>query len=107
MKAQLLWKRSAEVQLVFGGSITIFMDCYYIPNSKASFSSAFTFSWIAFDPKNHDRRVLMDQHKGRPCHVHINERHVDISPTPSSLDDAIEIFWTEVEKHFGKLKEKF
>jgi hypothetical protein len=103
VKAKLLFQEKGTWDRVFGGSVTIFMDCYEVESTDQGFDKAFTFSWIAFDPEKPDRRVLMDQHRGRPCHLHIGDKEIFMTVEFDSLDKAISFFFLEVKKHFGEL----
>lgn len=105
MKARLIFKVRDSVALKFGGRLTINMDLYQINDEHLGFERAYTFSWIAFDPKDPDNRVLMDQHSEKPCHLHLDGLEINLDPSPLNLDEAIKIFWNEVRKHFGELLE--
>ncbi len=105
MKAQLVFATKRVVYLRFGGQITVYMDCYEIGDAKLGFAKAFTFSWIAFDSSDPKRMVLMDQHTGRPCHLHVGEKDIVLSELPETIDAAINLFWFEVKKHFGEILE--
>ncbi len=104
MKAELVFRQKKTLPLKFGGSITVYADCYKIADPKIGFDKAYSFSWIAFDPLNTKRRVLMDQHRGRPCHLHVEDREVEIE-LPGSLEEAEELFQGEVTKYFGEAEE--
>ncbi len=104
MKALLVISEKETLPLKFGGSITIFMDCYQINEAARGFDLTYTFSLIAFDPLRPERRILIDQHKGRPCHLHIEDREFSME-LPASLDDLLKLFQTEVVKYFGEMEE--
>lgn len=48
-------------------------------------------------------RVLMDQHRGRLCHLHIGDKEIFVTVKFDNLDNAIAFFFLEVKKHFGEL----
>jgi hypothetical protein len=104
VKAQLLFSEKRTVFLLFGGSVRIFMDCYKIDSLNVGFGEAFTFSWIAYDPEDPARKVLMDQHSGKPCHLHIGDREVELKVKFDSIDEAVLAFSLEVRKYFGDFR---
>jgi hypothetical protein len=104
MKATLLFKRKETVDLKSGETLALYMDCFQIDLLESGFEKAISFSWIVFDPSEPERRVLMDQHRGRPCHFHIGNDELILNPTPVSIDEALEVFWSEVVKYFGEVK---
>lgn len=106
MRAHLLFKDRQEWGLKFGGVLAISMDCYQVTNSNLEFEKTFVFSWIAFDPENPERRVLMDQHRTKACHLHLGTREVLLQKIPRTLEDALVVFRNEVEKYFGELAEE-
>lgn len=104
MKAQLILRKKKTLPLKFGGSVTIFMDCYQINKVELGFDAAYRFSLIAYDPLRPERRVLIDQHVDKPCHLHIEDREFEIE-SPATLDALIELFQLEVVKYFGEAEE--
>lgn len=105
VKAHLVFETKRVESLKFGGKITVYMDCYQIADNNLGFAKAFTFSWIAFDSVDPKLRVLMDQHSGRPCHIHLGDKVLVPDEQPDSIEAAIDLFWLEVKSYFGELLE--
>jgi len=103
MKALLVISEKKTFSLKFGGSVTIYMDCYQIKEVALGFDLTYKFSLIAFDPLRPERRVLIDQHRCRPCHLHIEDLEFDLE-LPTSLDELLRLFQTEVVKYFGEME---
>ncbi len=101
MKAELIFSKKITYQLKLVGSVTIYMDCYKIPLKELRFENNYRFSFIAFDPQFPERRVLVDQHPGRPCHLHIDDLEIE-TEMPSTLSAAIKLFEAAVLQSFGE-----
>jgi len=105
VKAQLVFNLVQTWEFRFGGTASVRMDCYQIAPEEAGFQKAYVLSWIAFDPLKPSKRVLMDQHRGRPCHIHIDDKDKVLDVLPNDLGEAYDIFRAEVVKHFGEILE--
>jgi hypothetical protein len=103
VKATPVFRLKSDEDLQGGGGITFYMDCFQVDELSKGFEKAYIFSWIAFDSDKPSRRVLMDQHQGRPCHLHIGDKKVLEDLKFYHLDEAMQTFFAEVEKFFGKL----
>jgi hypothetical protein len=104
MKSQLVFELKDTWDFRFGGTANIRMDCYKI-SDDIDFTKAFVLSWIAYDPEDTLKRVLMDQHQGRPCHFHIDDKVVELERPPRDFNEAYDIFRAEVVKYFGEILE--
>ena len=93
MKATLIFKTRETVTLKSGQTLELYMDCYRLGFKERESIGSFVFSWVVFDPMRTERRVLMDQHRGRPCHLHIGGLETLLEHAPESIDEAVHIFW--------------
>lgn len=103
MKASLIYDFEYTVNLPDNRKLTVSMDLYRIDAIEAplDYPEGYKFSWIAFNPDNNLERVLVDCHKGKGPHFHIDEEGQGISFEWTSLDDAMELFAKKVKDRFG------
>lgn len=78
------------------------MIAHELPIKAKEYWSKMKIGFIAYESKNTDRRVLLDQHPGKPLHLHIGDREIEIEHI-QSLDAAMDFFFEQVEKMFGEL----
>ncbi len=102
MKAKKIINIKDTWPLRFGGSVTIFMDCFEL-EEFLDFERRYVFSWIAFDSLVPSRRILIDQHQAKPCHLHVDGLEAELEPEPKSLFEALEHFEFQIKKKFGEL----
>lgn len=103
MKASLIFDMDFTVSLGGQKKLDIRMDLYKIDeNEKPSdYPEGYKFSWIAFNPDDPSEKVLVDCHKGKGPHFHIDNDIQGTSFQWNNLDEAIDLFTEKVSERFG------
>jgi hypothetical protein len=99
---------SRVLSLKSGGMVVIRLDMFEVaPYPKEGlFLDKYKLSWIAFDPLEPGKRVLMDAHKPFGMHYHIDAGK-QIPIQLENLEAALKFFEQKVREHFGDLEESF
>ena len=63
------------------------------------FPSGYKFSWIAYNVKNDQQRILFDNHTNKPPHIHTNGHEEYF--TWISLAETEKLFLVRTQQRFG------
>ena len=74
MEAQKIYSNRFSITCKNGLVLAVFMDLYKLPEGHHdSFPEGYKFSWIAFDPENPSKQVLLDCHVPKGPHFHTDQ----------------------------------
>ena len=102
MSTLLIKERFVESLPEGQGDLIVVIEARLIgDNAPSEFPDGIKFRWIAYRDLNPEERVLMDCHKGKGPHIHIDDDPTGQAFLWTGLDDALVLFGAEVEKKFG------
>lgn len=101
--SKLLFKERFVEELPEGrGDLVVAIEARLIgEKAPAEFPEGIKFRWIAYLDENPSMRVLMDCHSGKGPHIHVDDDPEGVPFVWTTLDDALVLFGSEIQKRFG------
>jgi hypothetical protein len=97
----LTWERGTFLT-EHGYLIRLEMKLMRFPNpARPEFPDGYKFRWIVYNIENTSELVRMDNHRGKPLHLHIDSDKKS-EPVPwVSLNETRKFFFHQVYQRFG------
>ncbi|KLL04726.1 MAG: hypothetical protein MRERV_13c017 [Mycoplasmataceae bacterium RV_VA103A] len=84
-----------------GYLIRLEMKLMRIPEVRVEFPEGYKFRWIVYNVENTSELVRLDNHRGKPLHLHIDDDKKGKPMAWVSLEATRQFFFQQVYQRFG------